>query len=199
MTTRVSFPLISADALASLAEAQAGTASDKLMTAQRVAQAISHQVEPFSWGAHAEFYTTGRSSPEQYTSLPMNGVARAILSVGPIPVTTRDLLVAMGEFEVSSEDETFNIGVWSRLIVGSSNVDITPIAEMTESNGRNVTPNMHHDTHAKVAMLRAPINSGVGIYVNLIANAASSSGTGPLVVEQDYGHLDVLVLKNFFP
>jgi len=199
MTTRVSFPLISADALASLAEAQAGTASNKLMTPERVAQAISQQVQPFSWGDHVDFYTTGRTSPEQYTSLPINGDARAILSVGPIPVTTKDLIVAMGEFEVSSEDDTFNIGVWSRIIVGSSNVDITPIAEMTESNGRNVTPNMHHDTHAKVAMLRSPINSGVGIYVNLLANAASSSGVGPLVVELDYGHLDVLILKNFFP
>lgn len=200
MTTKVPFDMLKAAAIASQSEAEAGTVTDKLMTPQRAAQAISALQTPFSWGTHATFATTGRSTPELITTLPL-GAANwyVVFSLGPFTVTTDDLIVAMAEFEVTTNEDTYNVGVWSQIILGTSSSDTTPVSngELTDNNGRNITLDMNHDTHAKCGMIRSPVNSSQ-LYVNFRAYANSTSGTANPSVEQDYGHMDVLVLKNFF-
>jgi len=61
--------------------------------------------------------------------------------------------------------------------------------EITEANGRNITPSMHHNTHVHMGSIIAPA-AGL-FYVSFVAWAASSAAVTNITVEQDYGHLAV--------
>lgn len=201
MTTQIPFRMIDPASLASQSDAETGVADDKVMTPLRVAQAVAALAgNDFKWSDHAEFYTTPYSSGEQSTSLPMGNVRKVIFTVGPIQnISTDDLIIAFGEAEFTLESGV-NTMVASALIIGTADYDTTPISggEITEFNARNITANMHHDVHVKVGALRSPINSGVGVYVNFVSYADSSGTSQAVTVEQDYGRLCVLVLKDFF-
>lgn len=68
--------------------------------------------------------------------------------------------------------------------------------EVTEANGRNVTPNMHHDHHVKVQAFEVTRETAGTQYLNVIAYAASDAapadGSGVLKVDRDYGRIGVL-------
>ncbi|MGI3128637.1 hypothetical protein [Nitratireductor sp. PBL-C9] len=121
-----------------------------------------------------------------------NSLRQVVYSL-PVVVETGDLLEVTAEAEFSSNEggAGANIGVWSQLILVSG--PATTVAgtgyEITEANGRNITPNMHHDTHVHAGSIVAPA-SGL-YYVNLIAWAASALAMTDVDVEQDYGHLSV--------
>ncbi|WP_336071470.1 hypothetical protein [Nitratireductor rhodophyticola] len=189
MTTKVPFALLSS--IATPSDIAEGTATNKLIT---VAQGV--QIAQAFGGFPMEFYTTGRTNAEIISSLPLDNVGRVVMTVGPIPdLTTDDMILCVSGAEFSNEDAAYNIRVESALFLASSAGGITG-GKVAEFNGRNISLNMHHDTHEKIGMLRSTIN-GTG-YVNFVSRAASSSATEPIVVEPDYGHLDVLVFKGFF-
>lgn len=203
--------------LASQSAAQAGEANNAFMTPLRVAQAIAAQVpaQPpgFDWSNHAAFYTSGRTNAMLATSLPIGGPMRQILRAGPLALTTRDLIIATSQAQfTTNQTHVYNpavaadlkaTGIWSYLVLATSIGDVAdpvpPGREFTESSGRNLTPAIHHDTHVKTGILRSPVNSSTH-YVAMLARCANPSIPQlDIAVDQDYGHLDVLVLKNFFP
>ncbi len=143
-------------------------------------------------GLTFQFFTSGRSSGELTSSLPVGGAYRQIYRVGPISLLPTDLLIAFGEFEYTTDETSFNTMCMSNILLTTGATAISGV-EVTDTNGRNVTPAMHHDTHTKIGAIMPGVTGNR--WVTLTARADSSSGTKPLRVEQDYGHLDVIILR----
>ena len=57
--------------------------------------------------------------------------------------------------------------------------------EITDANGRNITPSMHHDTHVHMGSIIAPA-AGL-FYVSFVAWAASSSAVTNITVDRTTG------------
>ena len=156
-----------------------------------------------STGHSISFARTGASA-ELVAELPISNptpstdTRRVVFSI-PAYVTAGDLIEVTGEFEVNTNEGGggANVGVWSQIILSIHSNGIAAASqsyEITEGNGRNCTPDMHHDTHVHAGALIAP---ATGLYyVNLIAWAANTSATGFVTVEPDYGHMSVKVTRG---
>lgn len=188
--------------LASEAEAESG-AGTGLMNASLVGAAIAAlagEATAFNWSDHAAFYTTGRSSPELRTNIPLSSTTRyPVLRVGPIPLTTNDLVIAWACAQFTTDETQYNTLITTQIILVDDSQfygNVAASRELTDVNGPNITPAIHHDPQLKIGAIRAPANENA--YLNFVARADTSSGSKVLVVDQDYGWMDCLVLKNFF-
>lgn len=123
-------------------------------------------------------------------SSPYKRVVVFSVPVGPLAVG--DIIVALCEWEVTN-DLGYNVMVASQMVLAPTR-DAVAGAEVTEANGYNVTPAMHHGIVSKVGML-AVTRAMASAHVNVVAYAASSRApvTGTrLTVMRDYGRLSVL-------
>lgn len=124
-----------------------------------------------------------------FYSLDLNaaGFAPAItLAVG-------DLLEFTAEFEVTTDETTFNTGLWCGAILAASATDTTGI-EVTEFNGGNITPAIHHDTRQKSG--KAKISDPSKHFLNIVGYAAATSATLDLELESDFGRLTATVHRD---
>lgn len=97
-----------------------------------------------------------------------------------------DIIKAFAEFEATTQESTYNTGVFCQLILADS-ASATTGTEITEANGRNLTPATHHDTFVKTGSIAVTDTSKH--YLNLVAYAVSTSGTQPVIIEQDFGRM----------
>lgn len=134
-------------------------------------------------------YIKTQNNGELVSLLPLNGAKQVIFSI-PVVLNENDVIVALAETEMTNLD-IYNIGVFTQLILSVTSNGTTGL-EVSEANGRNITKNMHHDTHSKNGTLQVPSNGQY--YLNLIAWCVSTSATKDIRVESDYGHLSCIVL-----
>lgn len=134
------------------------------------------------------FKTPNRA--EKYTSLPINGEARAVYSLSLPNLKAGDVIIATGEAEFTTNDTIYNTGVFSRLLLSTAYKGVTGY-EITEANGRNITPATHHDTHTKTGSIIVPYDGDY--WLNFVSYAKSSSSSLDIKIELDYGHVSALV------
>lgn len=154
-------------------------------------------------GTRVDHWVTGNTS-ELVGSLPMNPSQFQVAYSLPCPdIRDGDVVVALAEFEVTNPygrdpwDSTWNAMVTGWVILGDSPSSTTGI-EVTENNGFNIDPNMHHGVLTKVGSVR-PKGTDLGDkYVNVVLRAASSRAEpgDALILDQDYGRLTVLRFRN---
>lgn len=115
-----------------------------------------------------------------------------------------DIIEALADFEVTN-DLGFNVSVISQIVFADSPLkkpNSDNIQEITEANGYQITPNMHHGHIVKVGSLICPENYNER-YINVCVRARSdlakkeefiSVGGNPF--NQDYGRLSVILFKQ---
>jgi len=137
---------------------------------------------------------TGNSS-ELITSLPVTTGSpyqrKIIYSQQLNDIKAGEIIEVLSEFEVTN-DLGFNVMIASIIILADNPTDVTGI-EITEANGYNVTPGMHHGTTIKVGTYIVTADYAIK-YVNVIGYAASTAASSGnvITVEHDYGRLSVL-------
>lgn len=142
---------------------------------------------------------TSGNSGERLTTLPVTVSApyeRHVIYSVPLPqLATGEALLALAEAELTN-DLGYNVMVSSQLILATSET-ATVGSEISEANGFNITPDMHHGVVVKHGVFVAPGNYA-NRYVNLVAWAASTAAQpgAALAVEQDYGRLELLRLRG---
>lgn len=133
------------------------------------------------------------NNAEKYTSLPINGEKRAVYSLSLGCLNKGDIILACGEAEFTTRDTVYNIGVWSRLLLSKEYKGITG-DEVTEANGKNITPDVHHDVHTKSGTIEVPEDGEY--WLNFVSHCRSTSSNKDIVIEKDYGHLSVIVFPK---
>ena len=90
----------------------------------------------------------------------------------------------------------YNVSVVGQLILAPTQDSVTGI-EISEANGYNITPAMHHGVITKLGTLACPDNYSER-HVNLIMYAASTAANPEdrVIVGKDYGRLSVLRFKQ---
>lgn len=144
--------------------------------------------------------------PERYETGPNSEVIKAL----PVPTTATSgskrvvysqqltlsegqVLLASAEFQVTN-DLGYNVFVASQLIL-ADDPSTTTGRPITAANGRNVTPDMHHDQQTKVGTHEVTKSDSGSRYVNLVVWSAASRALAAdlLNVNPGYGDLSVLV------
>lgn len=140
-----------------------------------------------------ELYTTERNTSAELVSKLINKAPMvAVYRVGPIGLNADDVLHAISEMEVTTDEKVYNTMLATQIILSTDPNAISGLA-VTDANAQNVTPAVHHMIAVKHGFHKV-ITSG-SYYVMLLARCASSSGLLGLRVEQNYGHLDVAVWR----
>lgn len=141
-----------------------------------------------------KLYDTGDNS-ERVTSLPVPTKAtvahrRVIYSQYLPNLKEGELIQFMSEVQVTN-DLGYNC-MCVLLVIQADSATATVGTELTEANGRNVTPNTHHDVYPKHGAVK--ITNTSRPYVNVVAYAASTAAKSghTLKVDQDYGRLTIL-------
>lgn len=139
-------------------------------------------------------YNSGNAS-EKIAKLPVPVSAnerhkRVIFSLAVPDLSSGDVLQVMSEFQVTN-DLGFNVMCMTQIILADSEAAVSG-TEITEANGRNVTPDAHHDSFPKVGSLT--VTTTGTRYVNVVAWCASSNATkgSSITVDADYGRLSIL-------
>lgn len=110
----------------------------------------------------------------------------------PLEVEAGDVLYAWAEIETTHE-QAYNAAIFTQLWLNDNATDTSGL-EITETNGYNISPDMHHGVSHKSGMIVCPAAGQK--YVTLVAAAFhSSSGGQTMILEQDYGKLTVLHLR----
>lgn len=138
---------------------------------------------------------------EAVTSLDVNTSAPAVIYSVFIPsMKVGDILNITSEFEVSNESVSQQGGDGYRITIGSSMIIADSAIATTgtiidQEKAYIVTKDMHHTVVVKALNYRAD-SILTDKYINIVAYAdAPDSDSSPgeyLVVEQNYGHLDVV-------
>ncbi len=140
-------------------------------------------------------YDSGNSG-ELVTELPLSNGApvnkRVVYCVDLVTAPQGgEILHVTAEMEATN-DLGYNVAMVSQLLLVDSAIATSGV-EISEANGFNITPDMHHGMTVRVGTLTVPAGS-TRRYVSLVA-WAESTATQPghaLTVEQDYGRLSVL-------
>lgn len=152
-----------------------------------------------------EHYNSGDSS-EQVSFIKINTVtswntAEVVYSLQIPGLKTGDIIFATAEMEVTN-DCGYNAVITSEITLTDTPSKLpnqSPKYAITEANGFNVTPPMHHGVVHKSGTFVCPSNLG-DMYVNLCCLSASTAAnpnlSDMLKVEQDYGRLSVIVYKK---
>lgn len=149
-----------------------------------------------SLGGRPQRYETGAGS-EAFDRLSVptraDSASKRVLYSQPLSLTSGQVLLAVAEFQVTN-DLGYNVFVASQIILADSPTAVRGRA-ITAANGRNVTPNMHHDQQTKSGTYACDDRDTGTRYVNLVVwSAASRAAPGDLLdIDEGYGDLSVLV------
>lgn len=150
-------------------------------------------------GALQVFHTNTGNLGEKISSLPVvkSGPYKkyVVYSQRLENLKAGDILWVNGEFEATN-DLGYNVMLASYLTLASAPT-IVDGTEISEANGYNITPAMHHGMAYELGSYVITADTPVA-YVNLVAYAASTAaGSGAkLTIEQDYGRLSILRFRN---
>lgn len=144
---------------------------------------VASFVTPYDSGANSELNLT---VPITVSNPPVT----LIYAVAIQSIKVSDVLLCYVEAEYTNPF-AYNVGVFSQIILGTQpGVSGTSI---THDNGRNIDPNMHHDTHTKIGHYLVTSNqSPAYILYTVDASSSSAAGGDQLIVEPNYGRLRVL-------
>lgn len=139
-------------------------------------------------------YNSGNDS-EKVSTLPVPIAAdethkRVIFSLIVPELAAGDILQVMSEFQVTN-DLGYNVMCMSQVIL-AENENAVVGREITEANGRNVTPAAHHDSFPKVGSLT--VDTEGTKYVNVVAWCAASNAEpgASVTIDADYGRLSII-------
>lgn len=141
-------------------------------------------------------YETGRNS-EVLGDLPVptraTSKSKRVVYSQPVTLTEGQLLLATAEFQVTN-DFGYNVFVASQIVLADQ-PGSTRGRPITAANGRNVTPDMHHDQQSKVGTYEATNGDTGSRYVNLVVWSAASQAQAAdrLQIDAGYGDLSLLV------
>ncbi|GAA2177676.1 hypothetical protein GCM10009784_29150 [Arthrobacter parietis] len=134
-------------------------------------------------------------SSEMVTTLPVPVAAdkthkRVVFSLAVPDLSSGHILQVMAEFQVTN-DLGYNVMCMSQIILAESKTSVSG-TEITEANGRNVTPAAHHDSFPKIGSVTVTTTGTK--YVNVVAWCAASNATtgARITVDADYGRLSVI-------
>jgi len=140
-------------------------------------------------------YNSGNSG-ELVTSLPLSDGApvnkRVVYCIDLLtPPIAGEILHVTAEMEATN-DLGYNVAMVSQLLL-TDTATATSGYEISEANGFNITPDMHHGMTIRVGTLTVPAGS-TRRFVVLVAWAESTAAQPghALTIEQDYGRLSVL-------
>ena len=157
-------------------------------------------------GMLKEHTNTGHSS-EKVTSIPiatndLPPTFHVLYSQKLRDLKEREVLLVLSEWEATNDeaakhnDPLYNVQMASYITLGDSPTDTTrsESREITEANGYNITPGMHHGVGTKVGTFVVPAALTGTKYVNVVVYAASSRASpgDTLTIMQEYGRLSVL-------
>lgn len=157
--------------------------------------AVGWAVPAASGGLVAEHLNTGNAS-ELAASLDVQAAtATVVFSLAVGDVLAGDLFLAVAEAQVTN-DLGYNTMVTGYLVLAKAPTDTVGI-EVTENNGTNVTPAMHHMAVVKAGTYQSPSDFGAR-YLNMVCRAASTASKpgDRLQVDADYGRLSVIRLRG---
>jgi len=144
--------------------------------------------------ATADFTTFyGQNLTEMVTGLDIfNQTKASIFSVLVPKITAGNILQITSEFEATNPF-SYNtmIACW---IILTNSPTATLGTLIDPANDFNISPAMHHGVTVKARNWQAP-STFTNLYVNTVAWAGSSNANpgDTLIIEQGYGHLDVLI------
>lgn len=103
------------------------------------------------------------------------------------------VLLVVAEIQVTN-DLGYNVFVASQLVLAGEPDDVKG-KEITAANGRNLTPDMHHEQQTKSGTYEVASADEGPRYLNLVVwSAGSQASSGDVIaVDQGYGKLSVLV------
>lgn len=139
-------------------------------------------------------FSTGRNNGAELVDvIPMGKRRTAVLRLALPGLLADEVIVAMGECQVTTDETQFNT-----MVAGQLTLSRDPLAlsgEMvTDITTTNITPAIHHLPIQKMGTITVP---GDGDWhLALIVYADSSSGRRNLRVDQSYGHMDAIVLGD---
>lgn len=121
-----------------------------------------------------------------------NPGTRVVVYSAAVTLTANDILQVFAQFEVTN-NLAFNAGVFRQLLLASSPTAIvgTPITPGVEDN---VSSTVQH--HMAILMHGMISGQSGSFYINLVAAADASSGSGNITVEAGYGLLQAIVLRR---
>ena len=146
-------------------------------------------------------YNSGNAS-ERVKSIPVAKTSNQIKKnvIFSIEITENlsigDVLLVTSEYQATN-DLGFNTSIVSQLILTNSQHATTGL-EITEANGYNITPNMHHGYLVKNGTIEMTSRSINKKYVNLISFSKSNAAKpgDSLTIDNDYGRLSIIHFKN---
>ena len=143
-----------------------------------------------------DFFTTERRNAELLSKLIIGDRYRVLMSVA-VPVEIGDLIQVVAEFQCTTNEVSKSVMIASQLILGTSTEDITATTggEITEANAYNLIPAVHHGMTHRGGAIISKVRSA-RTWVNLLVRADSTSAKKDIVVDKDYGHLDVIVHRG---
>lgn len=186
-------------ALAASAVEVVVAAASSPVTQARLAEAIDAHIPrpapPAPRYSTITAFTTGNSG-EQVASLPVGPASpRVVFAVAVPDVRAGDLLVVLAEVQATN-DLGYNCLFTSQLLLTTGPAVTTGI-EVSEANGTNITPAMHHHAMAKVGTYMADTDLGDRHVVLACRADASLAKAGDLLtVDADYGRLSVLRIRQ---
>lgn len=132
---------------------------------------------------------------ENNTSIPIiNGTPtlKVVYSVFIPNIYVGDILKITSAFEVTN-NYAYNAMIGSYIILGTSATATTGTI-LDPANAWNVTPAMHHGVVVKARQWQATADY-TDAYINVIGYGSSVNALGgdAFVLEQGYGHLDVVI------
>lgn len=110
-------------------------------------------------------------------------------------ISQNDIVHLTSQFEATNP-YAYNVMIGSLVILADNNTATTGVV-LDTATSFNITQNMHHGVVIKTRNWQAPQDYDHK-YVNVIGYAASdiSSPGDLLIIEQNYGHLDVVIASN---
>jgi len=139
--------------------------------------------------------TVFQSTAEQYTLMPVNGAQLSLYSIAITDMKIGDIVILMGQFEVTN-DLSYTVGVGRRIIRGANNgASGGNIIQPATSAMDNVDPSiLHHKVINATAAEVCPVNGSA--WYNMAGWAVSTGGSGNLTIEQGYGKLVMVRIRN---
>lgn len=133
---------------------------------------------------------------EQVSYLNICTVKKAIIYSVLIPFfQAGDIMIITTEFEATNHYQ-YNVMIGSAIILGDEEGSVEGDI-IDPANAFNISPSMHHGvvTKARSYQTQKDVQNK---YVNVVAWAASKNAKAShqLKIEQNYGHLDILIARE---
>jgi hypothetical protein len=135
----------------------------------------------------------GQDLSENVTQLDIFNTTKQVIYSVPISQINVDQIVQItAEFEATNP-YSFNVMLGSWIIMADTAISVGGTL-LDPANAFNITPGNHHGVISKARNWKST-TTYANQYINLVAWAAASTASpgDNLIIEQQYGHLDVLV------